>query len=136
MAFEDLQWADSGLLDFIDYLLEWSTDFPIFILALGRTELLSDRPDWEPTVALGPLPDDAMAELLDGLVPGLPEELAAEIRARSEGVPLYAVETVRMLLDRGLVEQEGSRYIVTGDDLRSRGPGVAPRAGRRPARQP
>ncbi len=28
------QWADSGLLDFIDYLLEWSADLPIFILTL------------------------------------------------------------------------------------------------------
>jgi class 3 adenylate cyclase/predicted ATPase len=115
MAFEDLQWADSGLLDFVDYLLEWSTDFPIFILALGRTELLDARPDWEPTVSIGSLPDEAMSRLLAGLVPGLPDELAAEIGARSEGVPLYAVETVRMLLDRGLVAQEGSRYIVTGD---------------------
>jgi class 3 adenylate cyclase len=39
LAFEDLQWADSGLLDFIDYLLEWSADYPIFVLALGRPEL-------------------------------------------------------------------------------------------------
>jgi class 3 adenylate cyclase/predicted ATPase len=115
LVFEDLHWADSGLLDFIDYLLEWSTDFPIFILGLGRTELLSARPDWEPTVSLGALPEDAMARLLAGLVPGLPEELAADVRSRSEGVPLYAVETVRMLLDRGLVAQEGSRYIITGD---------------------
>ena len=35
LAFEDLQWADSGLLDFIDYLLEWSADFPIFVLTLA-----------------------------------------------------------------------------------------------------
>ena len=28
LAFEDLQWADSGLLDFIDYMLEWSADYP------------------------------------------------------------------------------------------------------------
>ncbi len=47
--------------------------------------------------------------------PGLPEELAARVLARAEGVPLYAVETVRMLLDRGLLTQEGSRYRVTGD---------------------
>ena len=39
LAFEDLQWADCGLLDFIDYLLEWSADHPIFVLALGRPEL-------------------------------------------------------------------------------------------------
>ncbi len=44
LAFEDLQWADSGLLDFIDYLLEWSADYPIFVLALGRSELASTAP--------------------------------------------------------------------------------------------
>ena len=42
LAFEDLQWADSGLLDFIDYLLEWSGEFPIFILAFARPEMLAD----------------------------------------------------------------------------------------------
>ena len=30
-------------------------------------------------------------------------------------MPLYAVETVRMLLDRGLLAQDGNRYVVTGD---------------------
>ncbi len=115
LAFEDLQWADSGLLDFIDYLMEWSAEYPIFILALGRPELLLARPEWTPSIRLGPLDDSAMRELLGGLVPGLPEELAARIRARAEGMPLYAVETVRMLLDRGLVAQEGARYVVTGD---------------------
>src|SRR5204863_111551 len=33
---------------------------------------------------------------------------------RAEGVPLYAVETVRMLLDRGVLTQRGSRYVVEG----------------------
>jgi class 3 adenylate cyclase/tetratricopeptide (TPR) repeat protein len=115
LAFEDLQWADSGLLDFIDYLLEWSAEFPIFIIALGRPELLTERPSWTPTITLGPLDDESMAELLRGLVPGLPDELSAQIRRRAEGVPLYAVETVRMLLDRGLIREEGSRYVVAGD---------------------
>ena len=113
--FEDLQWADSGLLDFIDYLLEWSAEFPFFILALGRPELLAARPNWTATITLEPLDDSAMGQLLTGLVPGLPEEVAAQIRRRSEGIPLYAVETVRMLLDRGLLTQDGNRYIVSGD---------------------
>ncbi|HZU61218.1 MAG TPA: adenylate/guanylate cyclase domain-containing protein, partial [Solirubrobacteraceae bacterium] len=115
LAFEDLQWADSGLLDFIDYLLEWSAEFPLFILALGRPELLAARPNWARTITLEPLDEEAMAALLGGLVPGLPADVAGQIRRRSEGVPLYAVETVRMLLDRGLVAQEGARYVVTGD---------------------
>ncbi len=56
-----------------------------------------------------------MTELLDGFVPGLPEELRTQILARAEGVPLYAVETVRMLLDRGLLVQEGAVYRPTGE---------------------
>ncbi len=44
LAFEDLQWADSGLLEFIDYLLEWSAEFPIFVITLGRPELRERRP--------------------------------------------------------------------------------------------
>ena len=115
LAFEDLQWADSGLLDFIDYLLEWSAEFPLFVLALGRPELLSTRPGWTATVTLGPLEDAAMGELLAGLVPGLPDEIVKRILSRAEGIPLYAVETVRMLLDRGLLAQDGNRYVVTGD---------------------
>ena len=56
-----------------------------------------------------------MGELLDGFVPGLPEALREQILARAEGVPLYAVETVRMLLDRGLLVQEGAIYRPTGE---------------------
>jgi class 3 adenylate cyclase len=114
MAFEDLQWADSGLLDFIDYLLEWSAEHPIFMLALGRTELEARRPNWGTSMRLAPLPGEAMLALLDGLVPGLGTDLSQRILERAEGVPLYAVETVRMLLDRSVLTQEGNRYVVSG----------------------
>src|SRR5262249_11388107 len=50
--------------------------------------------------------------------PGLPETLRAQILDRAEGVPLYAVETVRMLLDRGLLEREGDVYRPTGEIAR------------------
>jgi class 3 adenylate cyclase/predicted ATPase len=116
LVFEDLQWADSGLLEFVDYLLEWSADRPIFILACGRRELLDSRPAWaEHAVLLDRLPDAAMRQALEGLVPGLPEELTGRILRQAEGIPLYAVETVRMLLDRGLLTQDGPRYVMTSD---------------------
>jgi class 3 adenylate cyclase/predicted ATPase len=114
LAFEDLQWADSGLLDFIDYLLEWSAEFPIFVLALGRGELLDRRPAWRP-LNLEPLDAPSVASILDGLAPGLPADLVFDIGRRAEGIPLYAIETIRMLQDRGLLVQEGARYVVTGD---------------------
>ena len=106
LVFEDLQWADAGLLDFIDYLLEWSRGHPIFVLALARPELLERRPGFgsggrnSTTLSVEPLSEQAMDELLEGLVPGSPRTCERPILARAEGVPLYAVETVRMLLDR------------------------------------
>jgi class 3 adenylate cyclase/tetratricopeptide (TPR) repeat protein len=120
LVFEDLQWADTALLDFIEHLLDWSRTYPLFVLTLARPELLDRRPAWGAgkrsfnSVALEPLTSGAMDELLRGLVPGLPEELIERIRDRAEGIPLYAVETVRMLLDRGLVGAEGDRYRLTG----------------------
>ena len=46
LVFEDMQWADAGLLDFVEYLLEWSRSHPIFVLALARPELAERRPTW------------------------------------------------------------------------------------------
>jgi class 3 adenylate cyclase/tetratricopeptide (TPR) repeat protein len=115
MVFEDVQWADGGLLDFVDYLIEWSAELPIFVLALARPEIAAARPAWRADITLTPLPDDAIRAALESLVPGLPDEVARRILARAEGVPLYAIETIRMLLDRGLLAQEGARYVLTGD---------------------
>ena len=120
MLFEDMQWADASLLDFIEYLLEWSRSSPILVVTQARPELLERRPTWGAghrnftSMYLEPLSPDAMDALLTGLVPGLPEELRAQILARAEGIPLYAVETVRMLLDRGALVQEGSVYRPAG----------------------
>jgi class 3 adenylate cyclase/tetratricopeptide (TPR) repeat protein len=120
LVFEDMQWADAALLDFLEYLLEWSRSHPLFVLVLARPELADKRPAWGAgkhsftSLHLDPLSPQAMEELLSGLVPGLPEDLEKKILARAEGVPLYAVETVRMLLDRGLVEQDGNVHRPTG----------------------
>ncbi|HEY6058427.1 MAG TPA: hypothetical protein VIV06_10365, partial [Candidatus Limnocylindrales bacterium] len=121
MVFEDHHYADSGLLDFVDHLLEWSRNLPICVLTLARPELLDKRPEWGTgkrnftSLYLDPLPPDAMRELLAGLVPGLPTEAVRAIVERADGIPLYAVETVRMLVADGrLAEHEGA-YLPTGD---------------------
>ena len=119
LAFADLQWADTALLDFIEYLLEWSRDHPLFIITMARPELHDRRPGWGAgqrhfsALHLEPLGRAAMEEVLDGLAPGLPEALRGQILARAQGVPLYAIETVRMLLDRGLLVQDGPVYVPT-----------------------
>jgi class 3 adenylate cyclase/tetratricopeptide (TPR) repeat protein len=121
LAFEDMQWADAALLDFVEHLLEWSRDSPLFVVTFARPELAERRPTWGAgqrnftSIYLEPLPATAMQELLAGLVPGLPAALRDRILARAEGVPLYAVETVRMLLDRGLLVEDGPVYRVVGE---------------------
>jgi class 3 adenylate cyclase/tetratricopeptide (TPR) repeat protein len=120
MVFEDIQWADMALLDFVEYLLDWSKNHPLFVVTLARPELSDRRPTWgaarrnATSLFLEPLTEDAVDRMILGLVPGLPDTTRDAIRERAEGVPLYAVETVRMLLDRGLLRQEGSRYVPTG----------------------
>jgi predicted ATPase len=120
MSFEDMQWADSSLLDFIEYLLDWSRNHAIFVLTLSRPELLERRPNWGAgrrsftSIYLEPLSLSAMQQLVKGLVPGLPEDVGEQILTRSEGIPLYAIETVRMLIDRGLLIREDDRYVPAG----------------------
>jgi class 3 adenylate cyclase/tetratricopeptide (TPR) repeat protein len=120
LVFEDMQWADPPLLEFVEHLLDRSRTSAIFVVALARPELGDRHPSWPAglrnatTLALEPLPTSAMEALVDGFVPGLPSELRSRILERSEGVPLYAVETVRMLLDRGLLEREGDEYRPAG----------------------
>ena len=121
MVFEDLHWADPGQLDFIDHLLEWSRGFAIYIITLSRPELLERRPNWGAghrsftSLALEPLSDDVIREILASLVPGLPESTVEQIVTRAEGIPLYAVETVRMLLQDGRLELSDGVYRPLGD---------------------
>ena len=121
MVFSDLQWADQGLLDFVEDLLHWTRTAPIFVVASARPELLERRPGFGEGVRtvtrlnLEPLSDEAMQQLLEGLVPGLPAIALRSMVQRAEGIPLYAVETVRMLLDREMLVADENGYRLTAD---------------------
>jgi predicted ATPase len=41
---EDAQYADAGLLDFLDYLIDWGRDLPVYVLVFARPELGQVRP--------------------------------------------------------------------------------------------
>jgi predicted ATPase/class 3 adenylate cyclase len=120
MVFEDIHWADSALLDFIEYLVEWSRDRPLFVMTLARPELAERRPGWGAgtrnftSIFLEPLPEEQMATLLRDPIPGLPDEVRTRILERAEGIPFYAVETVRMLIDRGILVRENGSFRLEG----------------------
>ncbi|HEY5659569.1 MAG TPA: AAA family ATPase [Gaiellaceae bacterium] len=106
LVFEDIQWADDGLLDFIEHLVDWVRDVPMLILCTARLELLERRPAWgggkinAATVALSPLTDEDTAKLIWALGAETPQDLLE----RCGGNPLYAEQYVRMLAERGSSE--------------------------------
>jgi tetratricopeptide (TPR) repeat protein len=108
LIFEDLHWADDGLLDFLDAMIDRVRDVPLLVLCTARPELLTRRPGWgggkpnAATISLSPLSDDETARLLAGLFDRsvLPAELQAILLTRAGGNPLYAEEFARMTTGR------------------------------------
>ena len=116
LVFEDIHWADDGLLDFIVHLAEWVQDVPLLIVSTGRPELFERCPDLgakknATTVALSPLSDEESRELVSALAGegAMPEDMTQAIVANASGNPLYSVEFVRMLADRGLFGPSAAR---------------------------
>jgi predicted ATPase/class 3 adenylate cyclase len=118
LVFEDLHWADDGLLDFVDYLAEWASGVPLLVLGTARPELLDRRPGWgggkrnAAALSIPPLSKNETAMLLGSLLEQalLPAEIQSRVLARAEGNPLYAEEYVRMLQDRGYLVHRGGAW--------------------------
>jgi class 3 adenylate cyclase/tetratricopeptide (TPR) repeat protein len=118
MLFEDLHWADQGLCDFIAHLCEWASRSQILVLVFSRPDerldaltLLGERID------LTPLRDEDIEALVTAAVQSAPAALLSSVREHAAGVPLFAVESLRMLADRGVMVAEGDtqRYRVVGE---------------------
>jgi class 3 adenylate cyclase/tetratricopeptide (TPR) repeat protein len=108
LVFEDLHWADDGLLDFVDHLADWARGVSLLLICTARPELLERRLHWSggklnaATVALAPLSEDETGELVAALATGrIDAEARAAVLARAAGNPLYAEQFVRMVADRG-----------------------------------
>ncbi len=108
LVFEDLQWADDDLLDFVDHLVEWAGSVPILVVCTARPELLERRLGWgggklnATTLSLSPLSNEETAQLLAGLLdqPLLEAETQQALLARAGGNPLYAEQYAQMLSER------------------------------------
>jgi class 3 adenylate cyclase/tetratricopeptide (TPR) repeat protein len=109
LVFEDLHWADDGLLDFIEHVVDWASGVPILVLGTTRPELLERRPGWGGgkrnalTLALTPLSDDDASSLLESVVgdADIAPEARTALLERASGNPLYAQQFARLVLERG-----------------------------------
>jgi class 3 adenylate cyclase/tetratricopeptide (TPR) repeat protein len=112
LVFEDLHWADDGLLEFVDHLVDWATGVPLLVLATARPELLSRRPGWgggkqnASTISLSPLSDAETQSLVGALVEQaiMPVSMRESVLERAQGNPLYAEEFARLVSERGRLD--------------------------------
>jgi class 3 adenylate cyclase len=107
LVFEDIHWAEAGMLDLLEVLASRVRDVPLFLLALARPELLERRPTWG-----GGLPGYT-AVPLDNLSAAAAQELAAqlltqrldgdrdpgEIARAGEGNPLFIEELAATVVE-------------------------------------
>ncbi|HEY5200044.1 MAG TPA: adenylate/guanylate cyclase domain-containing protein [Acidothermaceae bacterium] len=120
LLIEDAHYADAGLLDFCEHLVDWARDLPIFVLVFGRPEVEARRPRFgtgrnRTTLTIDPLDSTSMDRLVDALVPGMPAEARNAITSQAQGIPLFAVETVRSLVDQDIVVPREGVYRLVGD---------------------
>jgi class 3 adenylate cyclase/tetratricopeptide (TPR) repeat protein len=104
LAFEDIHWADHGMLDLIEYLAQWVRG-PMVLLCLARDELLERRSSWgggrreTTSIVLDPLTADETRTLVSSLLSAeeaVPEAVAV-VTERAGGNPFFAEEMVRRL---------------------------------------
>jgi class 3 adenylate cyclase/tetratricopeptide (TPR) repeat protein len=109
LIFEDLHWADTALLKFLDDLLDWSMGVPLLVLCTARPEIYELHESWgggkrnSTTITLSALPPEETARLLHALLDQtvLPAETQTLLLHRCGGNPLYAEQFARMLADTG-----------------------------------
>jgi class 3 adenylate cyclase len=112
LVFEDLHWADDGLLDFVDNLADWSSGVPLFVVGTARPELLDRRPGWgggklnATTLALAPLADAEAAQIISRVLEQalLSADTQQLLLERAGGNPLYAEQFARLYVERGSAE--------------------------------
>ncbi|MGH2498886.1 MAG: adenylate/guanylate cyclase domain-containing protein [Candidatus Limnocylindria bacterium] len=123
---EDIHWADRSSVEVIGQILPLVNEMPFLFVATSRVERAS--PGWQLIASARELLGDALTEirlsplsaedsrqlvgnLLD--IESLPDAVRAFILAKAEGNPLFVEEVIRMLIDRGAIVQEGSRWVAT-----------------------
>ena len=144
MVFEDMQWADASLLDFIEYLLEWSRSSPLFVRhARAARSCTSGGPTWgagQPQLHVASTSSRSRPRRWRSSCAGscraCRQELRDQILDRAEGHPALRRRDGAHAARPRRARAGGSRLPADRDDRRARGAGDAARAHRGAPRRP
>jgi class 3 adenylate cyclase/predicted ATPase len=118
LAYEDVHWIDPTTHELLDLAIERVQRLPVMLLITFRPEF---SPPWsgQPHVsalALSRLGRREGAAMVERVVrdKALPDEVAAQIVAKTDGVPLFVEELTKTVLESGLLIDAGDRYDLSG----------------------
>jgi class 3 adenylate cyclase/tetratricopeptide (TPR) repeat protein len=120
LVFEDLHWADDRMIRFIELIAATVRDVPLLVVCTARPELVDREPTWAGAVpgmfsiSLTPLRDDSIATLYERMFGGitLPARLLRPLVEVADGMPLYAQEYGRMLVERGTLRPSDDTWVM------------------------
>lgn len=123
VVFDDIHWGEPTFLDLLEYLADWIRGSPVLLVCLARPELLEARPGWmtgksnATLIGLQPLTDSESEGLIKNLIGGaeLVKEVLARITEVAEGNPLFVEETLRMLVDDGVLQRSNGHWALAQD---------------------
>jgi tetratricopeptide (TPR) repeat protein len=105
---DDVHWAEATLLDLLEYLVAFSSGYPILLVCLARPELLESRPAWvapQPNrslLVLDALSDVAARQLVENAgAERLDSHTAAQIVETAEGNPFFLEQLVAVGAENG-----------------------------------
>src|SRR5262245_18637635 len=117
-VWEDLHWADPSTLEVVGLVLDQVPTARMLMLLTCRPEF---RPPWSSQalvtqVILNRLGQTQIETMLVHLTGGkaLPAAVVQQVVAKTDGIPLFVEELVKMILESGLVREEADRYGLTG----------------------
>jgi class 3 adenylate cyclase/predicted ATPase len=117
LTVEDLHWADPSTLELIELLIEQVSAARLLLILVFRPEFVPAWPSrpYITNLSLGRLAPTATELMIQSLAGGkqLPAEVVNEIVAKTDGVPLFVEELTQMVLESGLVQEQGGRYVLT-----------------------
>ena len=117
LLIEDVHWAETQLLDLLEYVLG-RAEGPLLVIVTARPELLEHRPGWGARAGgelleLEPLSAHDCVRMLDEMLAGgLPTELSELVVERAEGNPFFVEELLGVLIDRGLLARQNGGWVL------------------------
>lgn len=114
---EDLHWVDASTLELLGALVEQAADSPVLLILTFRPEF---QPPWANRahilpLSVGPLSQHHVEELVRHVTrgaQGVSRSLANRIAERSDGVPLFAEELARSMLESDDVSSSSGQYAI------------------------